>query len=319
MAAKALREEEVAFLKALSGALQELAVNLYENNISEILIGGGEDPISAIARKYGLAPDDLLDEAVKRGLLKPLVADRLVFCPKCGNTSFKARYTCPSCGSSDATKITLFSHVSCGYIGILEDAPRDRKSGIVCPKCSKPLGAQGRDWIIIGITYKCRSCGLTFNIPATKLECLSCNNVFDHRDALYKEVFKYSVDADALANIYAQVLAKRIAGVFSEKGYTVQSNVEVQSLSGIRRRVPMLAEKGSRKVVVYTVFPRGGDVAQAREDVLSAYGKALDSGEENLVIAVKTPADLSRKPSNTEVIEGKGIEDVTKKLREWLK
>ncbi|QOJ79557.1 hypothetical protein IG193_03615 [Infirmifilum lucidum] len=315
-----LRHDEMVYLKSLANALQELVVSLFEEGVSEILVNPGEDdPYSKIAGRYGISREALLEEAVKRGFLKPVVADRLVFCPKCGNTSFKARYACPSCGSRDVEKNTLFSHVMCGYIGVLESAPKDARGNTLCPKCSRPLGTQDKDWVKIGVTYRCKGCGLTFSVPSTLLECTSCGNVFDHREATYKEIYRYSVDRSILANAYGQVLSKRVAEAIASKGYKVHFNAEIITLSGLKKKVPMLAEKGSEKFVVETVFPREDDAVKAREEVLNAYGRTLDSNEKHLIVAVKAPAELSRKPEHVETIRGDSLEDAIRKLREKLK
>ncbi|UNQ72838.1 hypothetical protein [Infirmifilum sp. NZ] len=317
---EALHRSEAMYLKSLAGALQELVVCLFESGVSEVLSKpAGTSPCSRIAEKYGLSQDALLEEAVKRGILKPLVADRLVFCPKCGHTGFKVRYNCPSCGSQDVERNTLFSHVPCGYIGVLEGAPKDARGNRLCPKCSRPLGAQGRDWIVIGVTYRCRSCGLTFNVPVASLECLSCGAVFDHKDAVYREVYRYSVERTVLAEIYGQILSRKIADAAASQGYKVHIDAEVTSLSGLKKRVPMLLEKGSQRFVVYTVYPRDADPAKVREEVLSTYGKTLDTGEKHLIVGVRVPTDLSRKPEHVEVISGESSEEAIRKLRERLK
>ncbi len=316
----ALRSDEAVYLKSIANALQELVVYLFETETSEILVNpGGDDPCFKIAGKYGISKEALLEEAVKRGFLKPSVADRLVFCPKCSGTSFKARYACPSCGSREVEKNTLFSHVVCGYIGVLESAQKDARGNTLCPKCSQPLGTQDKDWIKIGVTYRCRSCGLTFSVPSTLLECTSCGNVFDHREATYREVYKYLVDRSALASAYGQVLSKRVAEAIASRGYKVTFNAEVTTLSGLKKKVPMLAEKGSERFVVEAIFPRDGDAAKAREEILSAYGRTLDTDEKHVIVAVKTPTEISRKPEHVETIEGDSIEDVVRKLKERLK
>jgi predicted RNA-binding Zn-ribbon protein involved in translation (DUF1610 family) len=308
-------------LRSLAQAIRSLVLYVVENDLDEIDVSPGNNnrlPVAAIAEKFGISVDVLLEESAKRGLLKPFPIDVLVFCPKCGSTTFRVRFKCPSCGSVNVERNTLFSHVTCGYVGILEETIKDSRGKVLCPKCKQELVKEGQDWVKIGVNWKCRDCGSTFTYPKPYLECSSCGTRIDENAALYRQVNRYKVDKKIASDIYSQIFNKRVSEVLTSHGWTVTPASEIKSLSGIARSVSLVAERKGEKVFVYNVFPREGDVEEARRNVLNAYGAALDESSKHLLLSVKTPSEVAKKPENIECIEGGTLDEVIGKLREKL-
>lgn len=308
-------------LRNIAQALRSLVTYLVENNLDEVEINpknGSQNPVKVIAEKHGIALDVLIDESVKRGLLKPYPVDMLVFCPKCGSSTFRLRLKCPNCGSLNVTRNTLFSHVTCGYIGVLEEAPRDSRGRIFCPKCKQELLKEGQDWVKIGVNWRCRDCGTTFAYPKPLLECVACGAKADENKLEYRQVYRYKFDKKIASDLYAQTFSKRVGEVLAAYGWTVTPVSEIKGVSGIPKNATLLAERKGEKMLVYNIFPREGNVEEARREVLNALGAALDGAFNHLILGVKTPTQVAKMPENVSSIEGGTLEEVIEKLRDKL-
>ncbi|ABL78208.1 TackOD1 domain-containing metal-binding protein [Thermofilum pendens] len=316
-----LEASEVELLRNLARALQDLVVYLVESNLGEISIeiGKKDHPVKSIADKYRVPLDTLLEEGVKRGFLKAFPADKLVFCPKCGGFSFKVRYACPNCGSFDVERNTLFSHVTCGFIGVLEEAPRTVTGKVQCPKCKRELVREGDDWVKLSSTWRCRSCGTSFSYPVASLECASCGERFDDKRAEYRAVMRYSVDKKAVSEAFSQIFNKRVAEVLASQGYVVKPAAEATAMSGVTRKASLIAEKRGVRLYVHNIFPREGNVESAKDEVFNVYGSALDDATRRIIVAVNTPTQVARRPENVETIEGRSLEEAIRKLQEKLR
>lgn len=300
----------------------EIAIKLFENDINELIPDIGGSPkhlypiIGELSSKYGIRAETLLSETVKEGLLEREVYDKYVSCPKCGGFHFMLKFLCPSCGSTNVERLTLFSHVPCGYIGVLEEAREGGK--YVCPRCKKPLGVMGKDWIKIGSTFRCKDCGASFHVPGTKFKCIDCGGEFSYNEVVYKKIYKYIVNVQKVKEMYNEYLLSRIEKYLVKNGYKVRRNENIKGLSGIPHAVPLFAEKNSsNSIAVHTVIAEGGEEASAK--ILGIYGVALDTPYvQHLILGVKIMASPEGNIQNVKLIKGNNADEILQKLTEYV-
>lgn len=307
----------------LDEIINEIVIQLFENDITELSpdIAGASrysyPIVGELSSKYNIRVETLLNEMVKRDFLKREVYDKFINCPKCGGFRFMVKFLCPSCGSINVERITLFSHISCGYIGILEEAREDGK--YVCPRCKKPLGVMGKDWIKIGSTFRCKDCGASFHVPGTRFNCIDCGGEFNYNEVVYKNIYRYVVNVPKAKEIYNQYLLGLVEKYLVKIGYKVKRNASIKGLSGIPHVIPILAKKNSSKTIaIHTLLTEEDEELSAK--ILGIYGIALDTPEIlHLILGVKIIISLEGKLQNVKLIKGNNADELLQKLSEYVK
>ncbi|MEM0445044.1 MAG: hypothetical protein QXY54_03645 [Nitrososphaerota archaeon] len=93
-------------------------------------------------------------------------------CGTCRSTSLILEILCPSCKTSDLTRIDLVVHYECGYMGSVEEFST-KSYGVVerCPKCGKTLKRVGIDYGRPGVGFRCQNCREIFQYPLVNVRC----------------------------------------------------------------------------------------------------------------------------------------------------
>jgi len=237
-----------------------------------------------IAEKYGVRDIDVLSKLESLGVLKRLYYDSIVTCPKCGSHRLQARFKCPRCGSRLLRKVTMVTHVSCGFIGVLESMQVvDGK--YVCGKCGKPIERSG--YKELGKLYACDSCGSRFDSPLPDFRCLDCDLVFDHRESEYITLYSYEVDMELARRMFQELLIEMIRVIAEENGFTVHVGKTIEGRSKYMHRVDVQLVKGAKHIVIDVVPNTELKMSQA----LSAMARIIDMNP-NVKYYLLVPRDL---------------------------
>ncbi len=68
---------------------------------------------------------------------------------------------CPACGRDAEASHPTLHHFLCSYVGPDYDYEADGET-VICPKCHRPLVAEGQDFEVIGQSFRCIACGKEF-------------------------------------------------------------------------------------------------------------------------------------------------------------
>ena len=303
---------EVAIEKSLidDKVLAEAVSTIIEEGLTEIIPeyspeqGFTYPVLSDVASKYGVPEIDILEDLVKRGVLKRRPYKRVVECPKCGSTRLVASFRCPECGSTNLSRQTLVAHVTCGYMGVLESMKVEHGKKI-CPKCNLPLGKPGEDYQVIGAIYACEDCGNRSEMPVPAYECVDCGNVFDHRGAVYTPYYAYDVVLDALLKESKRLLMSLITSELKQRGMVVEVGVTVRGRSGLSHPTDIKVSKDGRDVLI--------DIVTNQSEYLTVIGKRMDMELGNHIIVVSPTVTMGSIPGQLEargrIVKARRIEE----------
>ena len=233
-----------------------------------------------LAVRYNLTEEDIFEELERLGVLKPEKYKKIIRCPQCGSSRLLSQLACPQCGSTDVNRITLVSHVSCGYTGVLEDMASDE--GFICKKCKKPLGKEGTDYLKIGSLFRCESCASRFDAPHPHYECLGCNYSFGHREADYHTLNKYEVNKDKLKDYVEEIILGKIYDELVAEGYKIERNAKIKGQSGLDHTTNIIVRKDHDFVLIDTIV----DTENITSDILTVFGKHVDLGSPKHIVIV---------------------------------
>jgi hypothetical protein len=124
--------------------------------------------------------------------------DRLTLCPSCSSHQVNVREICTSCKSSHLSSQPLLHHFRCGYVGTIDNFPRDGQ-GRQCPKCHGRLADLGTDHDMPGENFVCHACHSSFQMPETEGLCLSCGTRTPAAELLHQDIYSYRLNSRGLA------------------------------------------------------------------------------------------------------------------------
>jgi len=132
----------------------------------------------------------VLHEWVSRGILRPVLADRVQVCPECEALP-TFRQACPDCGSAKTETSQVIHHFACAHV-----APAAEFDGdcLACPKCRVQNLVVGADFEYLNGPRSCLECSWNDASLALIGECLRCGHRFPGQEAKEKEVYEYHVD-----------------------------------------------------------------------------------------------------------------------------
>jgi transcription elongation factor Elf1 len=247
---------QVLLSKFLSGEITKLepvydANSGYRYPVLEKILG---DPTTV---------DDFLKQLVEAGVLKKELFDRTIYCPKCGSARISMHYNCPYCKSFNVDKSSLIEHVPCGYI----DTEGHFRVGekLVCPRCHKELINPDVDYKKAGIWCVCNQCSKSFDIPVPSHFCRDCQFTFTFEDAVYKDVYSYTLSPDAGKEASSSwIMVNPIREFLKSKSFKVETPGFLKGKSGASHAFDVIAfqKEGGKEVIVI-------DIATATEDEVS--------------------------------------------------
>ena len=184
----------------------------------------------------------MLDDLMKRNLLRSEPLDRVLTCPHCGSPDMHSKYACPRCKSDNVGFTELLEHTKCGNIG-----PKDtfvKGAFLVCPRCQSVLTEGGPDNRIIGNFYQCEKCGYRFDRPDVVHLCMNCGTTSTHQTAKYVKVFRYTIPDEIAKELQRELPAlKNLREDSTDRGFKIQTRARVKGVSGAESVFDILAEK----------------------------------------------------------------------------
>ncbi len=262
-----------------------------------------------------------LDELIRYDILRPLVIDRIVVCPRCESIDIKLYLKCPKCGSFNLENKRIIQHRVCGFTDVesaFKTVKTEKEIIYECPKCKLSFTINAPDYSEIGKLYECKNCSYRTNNPNITLTCKVCKTSFSIIDAQYYPIFAYSINKEMINNDRVRNLViERIMQEMARKfNINVIKNYENLGSSGIIQKFKFILEKNGIKVAVTSLF------SSDERDVTSFLVKAVDLNVKCIILSTIKVSDYLRglsKVYNAQIIEGSNKEEILEKLEEALK
>lgn len=288
---------QLVLSKFLSGEIERLDPVFdprygYVYPIVEAIMG---DPASSEA---------FLDHLYDLGILRRRIFDKTINCPLCSSGSVSIRYCCPYCKSFNVKKSALIEHIPCGYIDI-EDRFRQSEK-LVCPRCHGELTKPDVNYRKAGVWCACNECGKNFDIPVPSHFCRECNNVFAFEDAVYRDVYSYSLNEDVMKEAgLGYIMVAPVRDFFQNRGFIVESPGFLKGKSGASHMFDVSAFKHDLRtnVVVIDLVTTTED-AVSEQSIIAMFAKVYDvSPERAFLIAIPRMNENGRKLAELYKIE----------------
>ncbi len=240
--------------------------------------------------------DAFLQELFEGEVLSRKLYDKIIYCPSCTSANVSIHYTCPYCGSFDIKKSSLIEHIKCGYIDI-EDHFQNEEI-LVCPRCKKELVNLDGDYHRAGVWCNCNQCKKSFDIPVPTHFCRNCSDNFTFEDALYKDVYSYSLTPQATkeANL-GYILTLPIIEFLENLGFEVESPGFMNGTSGTSHMFDLTAvSAGKKKRTTAIDIATSADGVVSEQSVISMFAKIFDATPDKAcLVAVPKMSENGRK------------------------
>lgn len=245
----------------------------------------------------------MLDDLMKRNLLKSEPLERVLTCPHCGSPEMHSKYACPRCKSDNVGFTELLEHIKCGNI-----SPKDtfvKGALLVCPRCQNVLTKSGSDSRVIGNFYQCEKCAYRFDGPDVVHICMNCGATSTHQTAKYDKVFKYTIQDEIAKELQRELPAlKSLKKTLADRGFRVQTHAKVKGVSGAESVFDIIADKDNVRLAIDVsttgdkndiigLLAKKVDVNPTRAAIIDLSGSDVQTslGKVYNIIVFKTTAD----------------------------
>ena len=268
-----------------------------------------------IASKYNVSEESLLKELTRTGAVKEEPFKHVIRCPSCQSVKLISYFKCPNCGSPEIFRRTAFTHIPCGYIGILEEAKE--KDGVrICPKCGNPIKKD--EYEVIGMMFHCKNCGFQTEAPYPAYECQLCGRKFDYQDADYHQYYRYIVKKEKVKELLLESFRILMQDELRKRGIRAQINTRIIGKSGLSHPTDVLVTGRNKQITIDLIIDRNG--------VFKILGKSVDADNYDQIALIRqgievTPS-IQENPKTTLVIFNnlmQGINEVAEKVEQILK
>jgi len=240
--------------------------------------------------------NEFLQKLFEGGVLERKLYDKIVYCPSCTSANISIHYTCPHCKSFDVKKSALIEHIKCGYI---DTEDRFQKYGaLVCPRCNKELTNPDLDYHKAGVWCTCNQCGKSFDIPVPAHFCRECHENFTFDEALYKDVYSYSLTPEAAKEAtLGCILTVPIIEFLEDLGFEVESPGFLNGKSGTRHMFDLTAvSAGKKKNTTVIDFATSTDDVVSEHSVIAMFAKIFDATPDRAcLVAIPKMSENGRK------------------------
>lgn len=268
------------------------------------------------------ATEDFLNRLHEIGILRREVIDKVISCHKCGSSSVSVRYCCPYCKSFNVKKSSLVEHIQCGYIDV-EDRFR-QKDKLVCPRCHNELTKPDVNYRKAGVWCACNDCSKNFDIPVTSHFCRECKNVFVFEDAIYRDVYSYTLNQDVIKEAgVGFVLVAPLREFMQSLGFNVESPGFLKGKSGASHMFDIASWRGgtTRQVIVIDLATSGeGEVSE--QAIIAMFAKVYDvTPDRAILVAIPRMSENGRKLASLykiELVEGRNQKEALKALEKAM-
>jgi DNA-directed RNA polymerase subunit RPC12/RpoP len=216
--------------------------------------------------------DQLLDALTEKDYLSKTEHDRVIQCPNCGSKHHETKYNCPQCNSTRVRRFELIEHLDCGYVGELDEFPREENT-LTCPKCSTKFQRNSDAYDVIGISYICDSCGYKFDKPNASHHCQNCGTIYDYTNSIYPLTYTYRI-TDKITELIpvreVRETLRALEKLFQEREYTVTLEGTLTGKSGEEKLLSVIAEKNP-DLIILDISPWG-----KVDNLINLLGKKMD-------------------------------------------
>jgi len=325
----------------MSKASKDQRVKLYKNHNVQLFVSkfvSGElsklDPV--YDPKYGYrypvvdaivgdpsSTDEFLHSLSEAGVLKKELYDKIVYCPSCDSANVSIHYCCPHCKSFDVRKSALIEHIQCGYIDTEEHFRKEGK--LVCPRCRKELTKPDVDYHKAGVWCACNDCGKSFDIPVPAHFCRDCRRNFMFEEALYKNVYSYSLTTEAVKEAtLGWILIAPLREFLQGLGFEVESPGFMKGKSGASHMFDITASpKGVKRNITVIDLATSTDDVVSEQPVIAMFAKIYDvSPDKACLVAIPKIGENGRRLASLykiELIEAKDQNEAIKALKACMK
>jgi transcription elongation factor Elf1 len=267
--------------------------------------------------------EEFLQKLFEGSVLERKLYDKIVYCPSCSSANLSIHYTCPHCKSFDVKKSALIEHIKCGYIDTEDHFQKDDK--LVCPRCKKELTNPDVDYHRAGVWCTCNQCGKSFDIPVPAHFCRDCHQNFTFDDALYKDVYSYSLTPEAAKEAtLGCVLTVPIIEFLEDIGFKVESPGFLDGKSGTRHMFDLTAvSAGKKKNITAIDFATSTDDVVSEQSVIAMFAKIFDATPDRAcLVAIPKMSENGRKLASLykiDLIEAKNQSTAIDSLKSCVK
>jgi hypothetical protein len=269
-----------------------------------------------------VASENFLNRLYEIGILKREIFDKVISCQKCGSSSVSVRYCCPYCKSFNVKKSSLVEHIQCGYIDV-EDRFR-QKDKLVCPRCHNELTKPDVNYRKAGVWCACNDCGKNFDIPVTSHFCRECKNIFVFEDAIYKDVYSYTLNQEVIKEAgVGFVLVAPLREFLLSLGFNVESPGFLKGKSGASHMFDIASWGGGTKRQVIAIdLATSGEDEVSEQAIIAMFAKVYDVAPERAIfVAIPRMSENGRKLATLykiELIEGRNQKEALKALEKAM-
>ncbi len=221
--------------------------------------------------------EQFLQKLFEGGVLERKLQDKIIYCPSCSSANVSIHYTCPHCKSFDVKKSALIEHIKCGYIDTEDHFQEEGK--LVCPRCHKELTNPDLDYHKAGVWCTCNQCSKSFDIPVPAHFCRECHEGFSFDEAIYKDVYSYSLTSDAKQEAtIGWVLIAPMMEFLDGLGFEVESPGFLNGKSGTSHMFDLTAVSAGKKQNTTAIdLATSTEGVVSEQSVISMFAKIFDA------------------------------------------
>jgi DNA-directed RNA polymerase subunit RPC12/RpoP len=217
----------------------------------------------------------LIRKLYEAGVLLKKYRDKAVACPSCLSPAVSVRYLCTSCSSSNLEKHRTWRHLKCGFADSEELFMKDGES--ICPKCGKLI--EKSDLEEAGTTFRCRTCGESFEKPTWMHNCKKCKFNFTLNEASFIDVYSYVLSEETRQELeLGEMSIAPVSSVFEKSGLEVSTPGYLKGKSGATHTFDILGRSvfGAKEKIVVLDLAYASDSVDV-SPVSTLMGKLVDT------------------------------------------
>ncbi len=272
--------------------------------------------VEKIIEKDPKETKNFLEKLAQAGILDKKLHGMSLGCPICKGLNVSTYYACPFCGSIKITKKALIEHTPCGYIGNISKFKTNDE--LVCPKCGEKLTAENQR--SAGVWFECSECGKHLETLNVIHFCRECKKEFTFEDALYKEVYSYSLSKTAKEEVERGLLLfSSVRKLLKDLGYNIIVPGKIKGESGVEHEFDIVAIANHKPIAIDIIL---SDKPITRMEIVRKYVKIFDAKIKVYIIAIpKLDSEASDLASSYKinVIEAESPEEAVSKLKDEIK
>ncbi len=267
--------------------------------------------------------DEFLGNLFAAGIVEREVYDKIIYCPFCNSANISIHYCCPHCRSFNIEKSALIEHIPCGYIETEEHFRKDKN--LVCPRCHRELTRANIDYHKAGVWCACKGCGKSFDIPVPAHFCRDCHKNFTFEEALYKDVYAYSLTSEAKKEATAGwIMIAPIKDFLQNHGFEVESPGFLKGKSGANHMFDIIASPaGMKRDITVIDLATSTEEVVTEQPVIAMFAKIYDvSPNKACLIAIPKICENGKKLARLykiDLFEAKDLKEAIKVLADCTK